>query len=140
MDRLFFGNTITRGRTKGVGVLSAEDAIAWGASGPVARASGVNWDLRKHDTYSVYPRFDFDVPTGSNGDCYDRGRVRLYEAYESCRIIEQASPRWNPGPYAPRACRASSRRVPVMPTITSNPRAGPSACISSPTVRRGRIA
>ncbi|TLM98249.1 MAG: NADH-quinone oxidoreductase subunit D [Actinobacteria bacterium] len=90
MDKLFFGNTITRGRLKGVGVLSAEDAVAWGASGPVARASGVNWDLRKHDPYSVYPRMDFDIVVGDRGDSYDRGRCRLFECYESCRIIEQA--------------------------------------------------
>jgi len=98
MDRLYFGNVITRQRMKGLGVLSAEDAVAWGASGPVARGSGVNWDLRKHDTYSVYPRFDFDVPVGSNGDCYDRARVRLFECYESCRIIEQAIAQMHPGP------------------------------------------
>jgi NADH-quinone oxidoreductase subunit D len=90
MDKLFFGNTIARGRMKGVGVMSAEDAVAWGASGPTARASGVNWDLRKHDPYSVYPRFDFDVVVGERGDCYDRGRVKLVECYESCKIIEQA--------------------------------------------------
>lgn len=98
MDRLYFGNVIARQRMKGIGVLSAEDAVAWGASGPVARGSGVNWDLRKHDTYSVYPRFDFDVPTGANGDCYDRARVRLFECYESCRIIEQAIAQMEPGP------------------------------------------
>ncbi|MFU8890711.1 MAG: NADH-quinone oxidoreductase subunit D [Anaerosomatales bacterium] len=98
MDRLFFGNVITRDRLKHVGVLSPEDAVAWGASGPVARGSGVNWDLRKHDPYSVYPRFDFDVPTGSNGDCYDRARVRLFECYESCRIIEQAISQMQAGP------------------------------------------
>lgn len=97
MDRLFFGNFITRKRLKGVGVLSAADAVAQGASGPVARGSGVNWDLRKHDTYSVYPRFDFDVPTGSAGDCYDRARVRLFECYEACRIIEQAIAQMEPG-------------------------------------------
>lgn len=90
MDNLFFGNVITRGRLKGVGVLSAEDAIAWGASGPTARASGVNLDLRKHDPYSVYPLMDFDVVVGERGDAYDRGRVKLLECYESCRIIEQA--------------------------------------------------
>ena len=98
MDNLFFGNVITRGRMKGVGVLSAEDAVAWGASGPVARGSGVNWDLRKHDTYSVYPRFDFDVPIGDNGDVYDRARIRLFECYESCRIIEQAIAQLPGGP------------------------------------------
>ena len=90
MDRLFFGNTIARGRLKGIGVLSAEDAVAWGASGPTARASNVNWDLRKHDPYSVYPRMEFDVIVGDNGDSYDRGRVRLLECYESAKIVEQA--------------------------------------------------
>lgn len=90
MDALFFGNVITRGRLKGVGILSADDAVAWGASGPTARASGVNWDLRKHDPYSVYPRMDFDVVVGERGDAYDRGRVKLLECYESFRIIEQA--------------------------------------------------
>jgi NADH-quinone oxidoreductase subunit D len=89
LDRLFFGNTITRGRLKGVGVLSAEDAVAWGASGPVARGSGVNWDLRKHRAYSVYPRMEFDVVVGDRGDAYDRSRIRLMECHESAKIIEQ---------------------------------------------------
>ncbi|MDP2232540.1 MAG: NADH-quinone oxidoreductase subunit D [Actinomycetota bacterium] len=97
MDRLFFGNTITRGRLKGVGVLSAEDAVAWAASGPVARGSGVDWDLRRDDSYSVYPRFDFDVPLGANGDAYDRARCRLFECFESCRILEQAISQLEPG-------------------------------------------
>jgi NADH-quinone oxidoreductase subunit D len=97
LDNLFFANAIARGRMKGIGVLCASDAVAWGASGPTARGSGVLWDLRKHDTYSLYPRFDFDVPTGDNGDAYDRGRVRLYECYESCRIVEQAVDQIEPG-------------------------------------------
>jgi len=90
IDDLFFGNAIARGRMKGVGVLSAEDAVAWGATGPTARGSGVNWDLRKHAPYSVYPRMDFDVVVGDNGDAYDRGRCRLFECHESTRIISQA--------------------------------------------------
>ncbi|MHB9004350.1 MAG: NADH-quinone oxidoreductase subunit D [Coriobacteriia bacterium] len=98
MDRLFFGNVIARGRLKGVGVLSADDAVAWGASGPVARGSGVDWDLRVNDPYSVYPRFDFAVPLGENGDAFDRDRVRLFECYESCRIIEQAVQQMPAGP------------------------------------------
>jgi len=89
LDRLFFGNTITRGRLKGIGVLSKEDAVAWGASGPSARGSGVNWDLRKHHAYSIYPRLEFDVIVGDNGDAYDRSRIRLMECHESARIIEQ---------------------------------------------------
>lgn len=99
LDRLFFGNVITKGRLKGIGILSAEDAVAWGASGPTARGSGVNWDLRKHDPYSVYPRFDFDVPVGSNGDAYDRARCRLFECYESAAIIEQAIEQMPSGSY-----------------------------------------
>ena len=97
LDRLFFGNVIARGRLKGVGVLDMATAVAWGASGPVARGSGVGWDLRKSDTYSLYPRFDFDVPVGERGDAYDRARVRLWESVESCRIIEQALDQIEPG-------------------------------------------
>ncbi|PKQ16044.1 MAG: NADH-quinone oxidoreductase subunit NuoD [Actinobacteria bacterium HGW-Actinobacteria-7] len=98
LDSLFFGNAIARGRMKGIGVLSAQDAIAWGATGPTARASGVNWDLRKHDPYSVYPRMDFDVVVGERGDAYDRNRCRLLECYESARIVEQAVAQMHGGP------------------------------------------
>ena len=90
MDRLFFGNHITHGRLKGVGTLTAESAIAWGASGPTARASGLTRDLRVDDPYSVYPILDFDVVVGENGDAYDRGRCRLFECLQSARIITQA--------------------------------------------------
>jgi NADH-quinone oxidoreductase subunit D len=98
LDDLFFGNYIAAGRMKGMGVLSADDAIAWGASGPTARASGVALDLRKDEPYSVYPRLDFDVPVGENGDSFDRSRIKLYESIESCRIIEQALDQIQPGP------------------------------------------
>lgn len=98
LDALLFGNVICRGRTKGIGVLDPTDAIEWGASGPVARGSGVDWDLRRDDPYSVYPRFEFTVPVGERGDCYDRGRVRLWECVESCRIIAQALDQLEPGP------------------------------------------
>jgi NADH-quinone oxidoreductase subunit D len=90
LDRLLFGNVIARARLKGLGVLDAKDAVAWGVTGPSARGSGVDWDLRRDDAYSVYPRFDFDVPLGERGDAYDRARVRLWECVESCRIISQA--------------------------------------------------
>lgn len=98
IDRLLFGNVIARARLKGVGVLAPQDAVAWGATGPTARGSGVEWDLRRDDPYSVYPRFDFSVPVGERGDCYDRGRVRVWEAVESCRIIAQALDQLTPGP------------------------------------------
>ncbi len=98
IDKLLFGNIIARRRMKGIGVLDPDDAVAWGASGPVARGSGVDWDLRRDDPYSVYPRFDFDVPLGQAGDSFDRARVRLFECYESVRIIEQALEQLEPGP------------------------------------------
>jgi NADH-quinone oxidoreductase subunit D len=100
LDTLFFGNFIAAERMQGIGVLSETDAIAWGATGPVARASGVLFDIRKNDPYSVYPRIDFRVPVGENGDCFDRGRVKLLEAIESCRIVEQALDQIQPGPVA----------------------------------------
>jgi NADH-quinone oxidoreductase subunit D len=76
-------------RTKGIGLLSAEDAIALGQSGPVLRASGVDWDLRKSEPYLAYPDVDFDVPVYYNGDVYDRYRIRVDEMRESVRIIAQ---------------------------------------------------
>ncbi len=83
-------NEVLNARARGVGVLPKELAINCGASGPVARASGVKWDLRKNDPYSVYDRFEFDVVTCEEGDCYARYRVRIGEILQSMRIIEQA--------------------------------------------------
>jgi NADH-quinone oxidoreductase subunit D len=76
-------------RTKGIGLLSAADAIALGQSGPVLRASGVDWDLRKADPYLGYDELDFNVPVYRNGDVYDRYKVRMNEMRESVRIIQQ---------------------------------------------------
>ncbi len=98
LDSLFLGNVIARARLKGIGVLSAQDAIDWGVSGPTARGSGIDWDMRHDDPYSVYPRLDFDVPVGDNGDCYDRARVKVFECIESCKLVEQALDQIEPGP------------------------------------------
>ncbi|HWQ02565.1 MAG TPA: NADH dehydrogenase (quinone) subunit D [Gaiellaceae bacterium] len=76
-------------RTRGLGLLSAEDAIALGQSGPVLRASGVDWDIRRAEPYLAYPELDFDVPVYHGGDVYDRYRIRVDEMRESVRIIEQ---------------------------------------------------
>ncbi len=89
-DRFLAENEIALIRSKGVGILPKELAINIGASGPVLRACGVRWDLRKADPYSIYDRFIFDIPTGTSGDCYDRWRVRIAEMRESVRILEQA--------------------------------------------------
>jgi len=89
-DRLLTKNVIIQERTHGIGVLPAETARSYGCSGAVLRASGVNYDVRKHDPYSIYDRFDFAVPVGRNGDCFDRYELRMREMAESVRILEQA--------------------------------------------------
>jgi NADH-quinone oxidoreductase subunit D len=89
-ERFLKQNEILLARTKQVGILPREVAISCGISGPVARASGVNVDIRKTDPYCVYDRFEFDVPLGEAGDCYDRYRVRIGEMFQSLRIIRQA--------------------------------------------------
>jgi len=89
-DQLLRQNEILLARAKGVGILTREQAVNSSASGPVLRASGVKWDIRKADPYSVYNRFEFDIPTGTVGDCYDRYRQRIEEMRQSVRIIKQA--------------------------------------------------
>jgi len=89
-DNLVTGNEIFLGRTKGVGVLTGQQAIDYGFTGPNLRASGVNFDLRKKQPYSIYDRFDFEVPLGEAGDSFDRYNVRLLEIRQSMRIIRQA--------------------------------------------------
>ncbi len=90
MVNLVLGNEIFMQRTKGVGVIPADKALAFGVSGPNLRASGVPFDLRKTDDYLPYSNFDFDVVTGSNGDCFDRYAVRLEEVVQASRIVDQA--------------------------------------------------
>jgi NADH-quinone oxidoreductase subunit D len=77
-------------RSKGVAILPRETAVNTAASGPVLRASGVKWDIRKADPYSIYDRFDFEIPVGTVGDNYDRYWVRMQEMRQSVRILEQA--------------------------------------------------
>jgi NADH-quinone oxidoreductase subunit D len=81
-----------------VGGISSEDAIAWGLTGPLLRATGVPFDVRKAEPYLVYDRFDFDVPTGTKGDNYDRFMVRFAEIFQSMKIVEQAMKQLPPGP------------------------------------------
>jgi len=97
-DRFLKENEILLARSKGVGILTREAAINYSITGPVLRACGVKWDLRKADPYSIYDRFEFDIPTGSAGDCYDRYRVRIEEMRQSLRIIEQAVRQLPSGP------------------------------------------
>lgn len=94
LDELLTANQIFVSRTANVGVLPPDVAINYGCSGPMLRASGIKWDLRRIDNYSVYPEIDFDIPVGKGemgqmGDCWDRFKVRVDEIKESVRIIEQ---------------------------------------------------
>jgi NADH-quinone oxidoreductase subunit D len=98
VDTMFTRNAIWCGRTQGVGAMTAADAINYSLSGPMLRASGVDYDVRKDRPYLGYEEFDFDVPIGEHGDVYDRYRVRLEEMFQSVRILEQALDRLRPGP------------------------------------------
>src|SRR5271169_157039 len=89
-ETLLTTNRIWLERTKGVGILKAQDCIDLGVTGPVLRASGVKWDLRKAQPYAAYKNFEFDIPTGQNGDTYHRYIVRVAEMRQALRIIRQA--------------------------------------------------
>ncbi|NDJ86056.1 MAG: NADH-quinone oxidoreductase subunit D [Chloroflexi bacterium] len=98
-ENIFVGHPVFIDRTQGIGFISAEDAIAYGLTGPMLRASGINWDIRKAEPYSSYDQFEFDVPTGQHGDVYDRYMVRFEEMRQSLRIIEQGLNMLPDGPF-----------------------------------------
>jgi len=98
MDELLTENRIFKQRAVDIGVVSAEDALAWGFSGPMLRASGVPWDLRKAQPYAMYDRVEFDIPVGKHGDVYDRYLVRMLEMRESLKIMRQCLRQMPAGP------------------------------------------
>jgi NADH-quinone oxidoreductase subunit D len=97
-DELLSQNEMFLARTKGIGSISAEEAIALGVTGPALRACGVLEDVRISEPYSIYDRFDFGIPVGTYGDCWDRYYVRVEEMRQSLAIIEQAMKQMGPGP------------------------------------------
>ena len=97
---LVMDNRIFKQRNVDIAKVSRDDAIAWGFSGPMIRAAGVPWDLRKSQPYDVYDRMDFEIPVGTNSDCYDRFMVRVEEVYQSARIIKQCLAEMPEGPIA----------------------------------------
>ncbi len=105
VEQLLTNNKIFRDRMVGVGALSREDAIRYGQSGPIGRACGIDYDVRKDHPYSVYPELEFDVPVGTTGDCYDRYLVRLEELNQSIRMLRQCI-----------------RQIPDGPTMSADPR------------------
>lgn len=97
-DDMVLRNRTLQNRTRGIGVYNTEEALAWGISGPGLRATGLDWDLRKKRPYSGYEQFDFEVPTATGGDCYDRCVVRVEEMRQSLRIIRQCLDNMPGGP------------------------------------------
>ena len=98
IEGLLTDNRIFKQRTVDIGIVSADEAIDWGFTGPMLRASGIPWDLRKAQPYDVFDRMEFDVPIGKNGDCYDRYLVRMEEMRQSLRIIRQCLAEMPNGP------------------------------------------
>ena len=98
-DKVIMKNRIIKARTIGIGAYNTDEAIEWGVTGPGLRATGFEWDLRKKRPYSGFEQFEFDIPTGKNGDCYDRGLVRVEEMRQSVRIIQQCIEIMPAGPY-----------------------------------------
>ncbi len=102
LETLLTENRIFRQRTVDIGVVNLDDAFDWGFSGPMLRASGAAWDLRKAQPYECYSELDFDIPVGKHGDCFDRYLVRIEEMRQSVRIMEQCIERMPEGPVASR--------------------------------------
>ena len=98
MEGLLTENRIFRQRSVDIGVISKDDALDWGLTGPVLRSAGVPWDLRKAQPYEVYDELDFDVPVGKNGDCFDRYLIRIEEMRQSVRIMQQCIEKMPEGP------------------------------------------
>ena len=108
VDNLLSGNRIWKQRTVDIGIVTAEQAMDWGFSGPMLRGSGVAWDLRKSQPYEIYSELDFDIAIGKNGDCWDRYLVRMEEMRQSLKIIMQCV-----------------EKLPKGPIVTSDPKIAP---------------
>jgi NADH-quinone oxidoreductase subunit C/D len=106
-EKLVLNNRILKKRTLGIGRYDTHDAVEWGVTGPGLRATGLEWDFRKKRPYSGYENFDFDIPTGNNGDSYDRCVVRVEEMRQSLRIIQQCLQNMPLGPYKSRQAQAA---------------------------------
>lgn len=98
VDDLLTENRVFKQRTVDIGIVTREEALDWGFSGPMLRGSGVAWDLRKSQPYDVYSEMEFDIPIGKNGDCYDRYLIRMEEMRQSLKIIKQACEKMPGGP------------------------------------------
>ncbi|MEJ2082463.1 MAG: NADH dehydrogenase (quinone) subunit D, partial [Acidobacteriota bacterium] len=106
-DGIVMRNPVFQARTKGIGAYTTRDAIEWGVTGPGLRATGMEWDFRKTRPYSGYDQFEFDIPTGKQGDCFDRAAVRIEEMRQSLRIMRQCLENMPEGPYKSKHPKAT---------------------------------
>jgi len=138
-DALLRKNEIWKERTKGLGLLNRADAIALGQTGPVLRASGVDWDLRRDEPYLFYDRVGFNVPVLPNGDSsgWKASRGRRTTGRWCCRRARSSTPRWSPSSTTSRSSPRDTACPRARSTSPSSPRAGSSAATSSPTAARG---
>src|SRR5437016_14018579 len=113
LEKLIVGNEVVIARTQNVGKLSSELAVNAGITGPMLRACGVNYDVRKVDGYGFYPRFKFRIPLGEHGDTYDRLMMRLLEMHDSVVILKQAFERIPPGPIINPKVKIRAFRPPI---------------------------
>jgi len=112
LDGLMRDNEVFLARCRGLSPVTPEEAINWGLTGPMLRATGLKHDLRRAEPYSIYDRFDFDIPTGTQGDVYDRLMVRMEEMRQSVRIVEQALEQMPPGPIMAEGLKRTIRIPP----------------------------
>lgn len=133
------GNIILEKRLKDIGPVSAEMCRKYGASGPVARGSGINFDVRKNEPYSVYPEFDFDIPVYHECDSFARYKVRMDEMEQSLRIIEQGLEKLPDGPIMPAKSRRTSNCRPETFTRPWKRHGAASASASSVTAGKTPI-
>jgi len=133
-EQLLLGNEIIVARSRGIGVLTPEQAMAHSVSGPMLRASGVAWDIRKADPYAAYDKVDFEIAVGTNGDVYDRFVVRIAEMRQSLKIIEQCVEMMPEGPVHARLTSATVQPIgqPVAPLALRPPVGEAYARIESP--------
>lgn len=98
-EKVVIRNRIFKARTVGIGTFTTKEAIEWGMTGPGLRSTGMDWDYRKKRPYSGYENFEFDIPVGNNGDCYDRSLIRIEEMHQSLKIVQQCVDNMPEGPY-----------------------------------------
>ena len=135
LEELLTNNRILRQRSVDIGIISKEEAIEWGCTGPVLRSAGVAWDLRRNQPYDAYDKVDFEVPVGKKGDCFDRYLIRVMEMRESIKIINQCLEKIKPGDIAVDDNKITPpKRNSMKKSMVSDVSGGPKGPLFQPTI------